>query len=126
MTETPIPSTFSEGREDQYAPSVKTPSKLLSIGDRVTVKGRVEIYYEDKQRKMEVTDIQPPVQAIVCGATRRKLGTVHPGQHYSTMDGDDYDPGYLLVERTVFVYQVRLGLMRKQFECLPEDVCPAR
>jgi len=102
---------------------MKTPNPLLKIGDVVSVQGKVEIYYEDKKRKMERVEIQPPVQVIVCGATRRQLGAVHPGSYYHTLDGDDYDPGYLLVERTVFVYQVRIGLMRKQFECLPEDIC---
>jgi hypothetical protein len=102
---------------------MKTPKPLLNIGDIVLVSGKVEMYYEDKRRKMERMVIEPPVLSVICGATRRRLGVVHPGHHYQSLDGDDYDPGYLQVEKTVFVYQVRLGLMRKQFECLPEDVC---
>ena len=99
---------------------MKTPNPLLKIGDVVSVQGRVEIYYDDKcNRKMDRVEIQPAVQAIVCGATRRKLGKVHPASGYDA----DYDPGHLQVKETVFVYQVRIGLMRKQFECLPEDVC---
>ena len=104
----------------------KTPDKLLKIGDTVIVKGYIDIYYEDRRRKINRINIDPPIHAIICGATRRRLGLVHPGVHYGGLDGDDYDQGYLSIEQTVFVYQVRRGLMRKQFECFPDDVYKVR
>ena len=61
---------------------------------------------------------------FIVGARRRLLGTVHTSTHYNSLDGDEYDPGYLKVDETVFVYQVLRGLMRKIEEALPDDVEP--
>ena len=116
-------------------PKNPTPNPLLKIGDEVVAKATVTFFrgheYEDDgitkkgplRRMMERNEIESSTMTVV-GARRRILGEVRPGQHYSTLDGDDYDPGYCTVEETVFVYQVRRGLMRKIEEALPDDVEP--
>lgn len=109
------------------------PDPLLKIGDKVEVMATITVFrdtdYESDgftkkgplRRKMERKEIEP-AEMIVVGARRRLLGEVRVGCHYHTMDGDDYDPGYLVVEESVFVYQVRRGLMRRIEEALPDDV----
>lgn len=112
-------------------PKNPTPINLLSIGDIVSVKARVCFDREQDidenfvrhgpiKRVMNRYEIEPK-EMIVVGARRRKLGIVHLGRHY-TDDGDEYDPGYLEETESVFVYQVRIGLMRKIVEVLPQDV----
>ena len=114
-------------------PKNPTPNPLLNIGDVVTVNAvvcveRSQDWDETKNvffgpiRRAIVRSKCKPTTMIVIGASRRQLGTVHPGTHYSGLDGDYYDPGYLDVSETVFVYQVRAGLMRQIVEVLPSDI----
>jgi hypothetical protein len=109
------------------------PKPLLKIGDVVTVSAVVSVvrskewneekseFYGPLRRIME-REVIPPTRMFVVGAKRRLLGEVRIGQLYSTLDGDDYDPGYLVVDESVFVYQARVGLMRKIVEVLPQDL----
>lgn len=114
-------------------PKNPTPSPMLKIGDVVQVNAVVcversqdwdeakSLFFGPLHRRIVRTECKPTAM-IVVGARRRQLGTVYPGSHYHTLDGDDYDPGYLNVSETVFVYQVRPGMMRKIVEVLPQDI----
>ena len=90
---------------------------MLEIGDDVRVTATVEMFYTDaKKRKALRSKVE--LVGKVCGATRRQLGVYCPG--YSGFD--EYEPAFLNVTGTIFVYQVRQGLMRKPVEVLPCDL----
>jgi hypothetical protein len=60
---------------------------------------------------------------IIVGARRRLLGTVvSPSYSTSYYGEEDYWPGGIDIEETVFVYQARQGFMRKIVEVLPQDI----
>lgn len=114
-------------------PKNPMPKPMLKIGDVVQVNAVVCVersqnwdeaksqFFGPLQRRIVRTECKP-TSMIVIGARRRQLGTVITGTHYQSLDGDGYDPGYLDVSETVFVYQVRPGMMRKIVEVLPQDL----
>lgn len=115
-------------------PKNPTPNPMLKIGDVVQVNAVVDFYRDtehDEQfnpkgplRRLMMRGEIEPCRMIVVGARRRQLGIVVKASSYVSEDGGDYDPGYLTVSETVFVYQVRPGMMRKIVEVLPQDVTP--
>ena len=114
-------------------PKNPTPSPMLKIGDVVQVNAVVNVersqdwdeaksqFFGPLQRRIVRSECKPTVM-IVVGARRRQLGIVRTASGASGPDWDDYDPGYLKVSETVFVYQVRPGMMRKIVEVLPQDI----
>lgn len=94
---------------------------MFNIGDRVLVR-RAVIFktsadwdnHERLTRTMAFKEFTTPRTAIVVGGRFRFTGKVHPG-------GYD-DPGYLEVQGTQFVYQVREGFINKPLEVLPQDL----
>lgn len=114
-------------------PKNPTPKPMLKIGDVVQVNAVVNFYRDTDYESDGMTPVGPLrrimqrklidlCNMVVVGARRRQLGIVRVASGASGQDWDDYDPGCLKVSETVFVYQVRPGMMRKIVEALPQDV----
>ncbi len=112
-------------------PKNPMPFPLLNIGDERIVWATVT-FGNERDRDDNLNEIGPlkrrmyrqtvcPVKMIVVGATRRKLGIVHPTQGGRSMY-DECWQGHIEVTETVFVYQCRQGLMRRIVEVLPFDL----
>lgn len=94
---------------------------MLFIGDRVRVYARADMGYRKKIRK--VFRERYIVKGWIVGATRRQLGMYQKGsQGPLGFHGVDFEPAYLWVTGTVFVYRVTIGMLRKPFDVLPCDL----
>lgn len=115
-------------------PKNPTPKPLLKIGDLITVTATAHVFRSKDWDKKTCTEFGPlrrrlercecePTNMIIVGARRRLLGTVVSPSYSTGYYGDDeYEPGGINVEETVFVYQARQGFMRKIVEVLPQDI----
>ncbi len=92
--------------------------KRFKIGDWVTVHGYVYFDYDTKKQRV-IMKSKCTFDGQIVGGTTKQLGKIIGGS--SGWEGD-YDPAYLSVEKTVFVWLVRRGITNKEIFVLPEDL----
>lgn len=81
-------------------------------------------YDDDGRRSIVATDLDPPLEGVVCGATYRASGRYRAESCRQRSPWDDYDPPYLAESGRTLVVQVRAGMTNAPVEALPEDVQP--
>lgn len=97
------------------------------IGDWVRVKAVANFYYETDsgKRKVESRLLKEPFIGQIVGARRKFLGEFESGGYKAAGmwdEGVDYDPPYLSVSGSVWVWLVRKGYLNKAVEVLDDDV----
>lgn len=108
---------------------MKTKPRFV-IGDWVRVKAVADFYYTDlalrkSVRKVESRLLKEPFIGQIVGARRKFLGEFKGGGYRGAdMWGEDadYEPPYLSVTDSVWVWLVRKGYLNKAIEALDEDV----
>lgn len=95
----------------------------FEIGQWVKVKATVSfpVNYGTK-RKDAVRHERPPILARIVGARYRCIGNRVSGSGSAGFDGYDYAPGYLKVEKKVFVWLVSRGYTNEPMEAFEEDL----
>lgn len=103
---------------------MKKPNKFRQIGEKVTVYATVEFAYNDKSERVQFrTELEIPQVGVITGGTYKMLGTYSSANSRIDYYGDDdYEPAYLSVSETKFIYTVKFGLMNKDVYVLPNDV----
>jgi len=92
------------------------PKERFQIGAWVQIKASVE-FHQGQYRRNEIRD---PTYGQIVGAALRCLGKRESGR--PTNYNEDYDPPYLTVEETMYVWLVRRGITNKPIEVLDEDL----
>lgn len=95
---------------------------MFKIGDWVIVKaGAVSVLnYENENdriisiRKVERVEYKKPLLGKITGATWKSEGEIKSGY--------DYEPAYLIVDKKVFVWTYRIGLLNKERYALEKDI----
>ena len=113
---------------------MKNKKPRFTIGTKVTVSATVEcVYvYEDKdvsrvpfenRKTVRVLDRKPckPFTGWIVGARKKHLGEYSPRTW--SYDGEE-DPAYLSIDKVVWVWLVRVGIVNKEVEVLDEDLQP--
>jgi len=100
----------------------------FEIGDRVLVKAFVGFGAERNKEKvitervMDRVVLDKPREGDITGAGYRHLGVIHTGGSYYSLEGTEYESGYLEIKKTVFVWKVRFGFLNKEVDVLEEDI----
>ncbi len=100
-----------------------------NIGDKVTIFATVDFIYEDHpgnkvKRVIIRRNLETPLVGVITGGSYKPTGTV-VREHYSQdtwMGEGEYESGYLQVDKTHFVYTVKLGLLNTDYYALPDDL----
>ncbi len=95
------------------------------IGDWVKVYKVIERHEDEDNNITFKSKEVKPFYAQITGATRRQEGKIHYHKYnhsyISEFDGG-YEPGYLDVKNTVFVWKVRRGMTNKEIEVFEKDM----
>ena len=100
----------------------------MKIGDKVLVTALVKPEYVDEsQRKLIRVEFDTPAEMIYTGYTFRQEGIYHGGRQYGSYFGRyDFEPPYLLVEKTIKVLRVKEHERCNDKFALVEDVSVAK
>jgi hypothetical protein len=85
------------------------------IGDWVEFKTYVKVVSQDGCRTANVIGLAKPKTGLICGAIIRHLGDIHDS-------GFKYGQNYLVIKKTITLYQVRIGMINVPFEIREEDI----
>lgn len=98
--------------------------KVLPIGTTVIVHTVVDnpVNYRTGVKPLTEIKLNPPVMGQIVGGTYLAVGEYHKPTYSSYNYLDDDDQAYVVVDKMVFVYLVRLGFTNKPIKVLPEEV----
>lgn len=92
----------------------------FEIGEYVLAKHTISFGYENNKRIIIKSTNE--IKGVITGATHRMMGNIKGSSKSIRYDAYDYEPPYLSVTESVFVWKIRQGYMNKEFEALDEDV----
>lgn len=95
----------------------------FKIGDVVNIKASTYAAYKDgsQERKLYTDVFKESKTGQIIGIKKIQLGNYEPSSGYQG-DPEDYEPAFLSVTGTVFLWKVTLGMMNKPFFTKDEDV----
>ncbi len=97
--------------------------KEYDIGDYVEIKAIAERSksYQTKESKFVKQTFGTPKIGRIVGIAKRFEGKINIGS-YGGYDGYDDGGNYLMIERSLDFYKVRLGMMNSSLLVFPEDI----
>jgi hypothetical protein len=101
-----------------------TNKNKFKIGDWVKSKHYSEIVYEGNKRCLFIYSKSEEFVGQICGAVYRKVGkkTLGTSSTIGLFAFEEYDPPYFDVEKTYFLYQIRIGFTNKPIEVLEKHI----
>jgi hypothetical protein len=91
--------------------------KSLNIGTRVIFDRLAAVDYGDEDDKVLMSAPIKPMVGWIVGIATKRLGRRQGG-----IPGEDYEPAYLQVSGTVYLWQVKTGLRNKILLVRDEDI----
>jgi hypothetical protein len=96
--------------------------KPLTLGDTVVVRAVTFVeYHDDDKRVVQRVEYRTFV-AWVVGQRVKHLGTYSKAGHYGAPGEEEYEPPYLVIEGTVILWVVRVGLRNEELLVADDDL----
>lgn len=106
----------------------KFNTKQFNFGDSVKIDGEAYSAYDPEKanfRRVFREDYPPSKKVFgkICGISRLMVGTRDAGSYPSDRYEDDGEPSRFITKSVVYVWEVKITMMRKSVLCLPDQLC---